>query len=150
MVALLLKGWVGRLRWDCQRDPGEPPEMEASAKMSMFLESQGLSIKKYRGRSLLPLGRRLLASTINFSFLQATEQQRADHHSFPGTCCFQRPLPPPVSDCCLFWLLTLGCLWGGFSCYQLRVFMGVTPTSADSSDFVIRLAGTVIKKHLLE
>lgn len=51
MVALLLKGWVGRLRWDCQRDPGEPPEMEASAKMSMFLESQGLSIKKYRGRS---------------------------------------------------------------------------------------------------
>lgn len=28
--------------------------------------------------------------------------------------------------------------------------MGVTPTSADSSDFVIRLVGTVIKKHLLE
>lgn len=109
-VARLLKGWIGRLRWDCQRDPGKPPEMEASAKMSMFLQSQGLWIKKYCGCPLLPLGRRLLASTINFSFLQATEQQRADRHSFPGTCCFQRPLPPPVSDCCLFRLLTLGCL----------------------------------------
>ena len=38
----LLKDWVERMKWDCQRDPDKPLEMEASAKMSAFLESWGV------------------------------------------------------------------------------------------------------------